>query len=233
MTTTTSLSPMERDRLDLLISRIADGAASSAEFQAFALLAERDPSAWEQLARAQRDQAALALAVGVHLHAAERVELPTPDEARAALERSVAGRIHTHGRVMPRLTRSAGWAVAALLALAWVGSSGILGNNVFRATSTPHSGAAANLIPSGWTTDDAASAYLDLGKREGRVVSELPQRVLVDMSPAAQGRGYDVIYLRQFVERARVDDLVRFGRDERGGVVPVRISLPGPAGDPQ
>ena len=41
-----------------------------------------------------------------------------------------------------------------------------------------------------------------------------------------EGRGgYDVVYIRQIIERARVSDPVRFTQDEAGNAKPVAVPL--------
>jgi hypothetical protein len=75
--------------------------------------------------------------------------------------------------------------------------------------------AQASLIPT-LTTDQARAAYLERGKQEGSVLGEVPTKVLVRGTPVQNGRGYDVIFIRQIVETARVEDLMRFTHDEAG-----------------
>lgn len=206
-----------RDQLDLLTTRIADNCASAQDWQAFSTLAEGDAGAWRTLAQAQRDHAALGLAVNLRLHAAERVELP-----ELAAARSFAGggrRPVTIG--WSRLGSAGGWVAAAAVLLAWIGSG-----NFFRPPTLPAAqmgGAtqAAGLMTVG-SSEDAAKAYVELGKRQNVVLGELPQRVVVGSSRDSDGR-LEVIYIRQFVERARADGTVRFGIDERGNPVPVRV----------
>jgi hypothetical protein len=53
----------------------------------------------------------------------------------------------------------------------------------------------------------------------------MPRKVLMHAEPAADGRGYDVVYVRQIVERARVGGMYRFSQDEAGRVTPVRTTL--------
>jgi len=203
-----------KDQLELLISRIADGEAGDADWAAFSALAAERPAAWRELAQAQRDHAAMSVAVGVALHAAEGVDLPS----REAAERFIGRRnAPTHIRTWSRMGAWGGWAVAALVAIAaWGGHLGMQNNT----NSTP-----AGLITVN-SPDDAVKAYLKMGAQSGRVVGELPNRLLVDSRPAAEGEGFEVIYIRQFIERRRVDDLLRFGQDEGGRLVPVRVSMP-------
>jgi len=215
-----------RDQLDLLITRIADNCASVQDWNAFSAMADGDAGAWKLLARAQRDQAALGLAVNLQLHAAERVELPGPIAARAF----GAGERTSHRPVLvgwSRLGSAAGWVAAACLLLAWIGSGNFLGPPIVPGGLGLAGGAggtqAAGLLTVG-TSEDAAKAYVELGKRQNIVLGELPQRVVVDSRRGSDGQ-LEVIYIRQFVERARADSLVRFGIDERGNPVPVRVPM--------
>jgi hypothetical protein len=209
-----TLDPSDRrDRLDVLITRITDGCAAPADWQAFTDLAGTDAAPWKALAQAQRDHAALGLAVNLRLHAAERIDLPEPHGAR----RDLPG--HEHRRFgRSRLGSAAGWAVAACVGLAWVGT---LRPVVAPAPVAPVQ--AAGLLSVG-TPEDAARAYVQLGRAQNVVLGELPQRLVVDSRPGPDGT-IEVTYIRQFVERATTDSLVRFGVDERGRPVPVRVPL--------
>lgn len=215
-----TLDHTRRDQLDLLITRIADNCATGEDWRAFSAMAEGDAGAWKSLAQAQRDQAVLGLAVNLRVHAAERVELP---DLAAAHGFGLGGRDVRVTRVgWSRLGASAGWIAAACLLLAWIGS----GNFMKPAVVQPGGGGptqAAGLMTVG-SAEDAAKAYVELGKKQDVVLGELPQRVLVESRPGPDGK-LEVIYIRQFVERARTDNLVRFGTDELGNPVPVRVPM--------
>ena len=84
-------------------------------------------------------------------------------------------------------------------------------------------------------TEDHLARYLDQGYEEGRVVGELPDKVLIRATPMALQDGtigYDVVYVRQILERVQVPDLYTFGatQDELGRSrmqpVPVRVNAP-------
>lgn len=230
-----------REQLDLLVSRIADGEAGEADWSAFNRAAERRPEAWKLLAQAQRDHGAMSLAVGVALHAAERVELPSPQAAELfSARRNAPATIRTFSR----MGAWSGWAVAACVAvMAWNGSLGSLGRGVggagagTRVASTV--GAAAPVQTAGWTLntpDDAINAYLDLGTRNGSVIGELPTRPVVRRDPMITEdgqRGVRVVYIRQLVEQAIVTDLARLATDESGRLVPLPARPAMPLGDPQ
>jgi hypothetical protein len=66
------------------------------------------------------------------------------------------------------------------------------------------------------TSEQARAAYLEKGMQDGSVLGEMPTKVLVRGVPAQAGQGYDVVFIRQIVEQARVDDLMRFTQDEAG-----------------
>ena len=111
--------------------------------------------------------------------------------------------------------------MAALVALAaWGGHLGARNNS-----DSNQSGLLTVKSP-----DEAVKAYLEMGAKSGRVMGELPNRLLVDSRPAPQGNGFEVVYIRQFIERGVVNDLVRFGEDESGRPVPVRVSMPARVG---
>lgn len=238
MNDTNELDP--REQLDLLVSSIADGEAGEADWVAFNRAAERRPDAWKLLARAQREHGAMSLAVGVALHAAERVELPSVQAAELFAARRNAP---TTIRTFSRLGAWSGWAVAAAVALlAWNGSLGPIGRGGAAGPGTPIAASAGNAAPvqaAGWTfstPDDALNAYLDLGSRNGSVIGELPTRPVVRRDPTITEdgqRGVRVVYIRQLVEQAIVTDLARFATDESGRLVPLPAAPAVPLGGPQ
>jgi hypothetical protein len=67
-----------------------------------------------------------------------------------------------------------------------------------------------------------------MGKQSGRVLGEVP--VLCESKPAATGQGFEVVYVRQILERAEVHDLYRFSVDEAGNPLPVRVTVPAKPG---
>lgn len=215
----------DREQLELLISRIADGEAAKGDWDAFHALAERDAGAWKLLAQAQRDHQSLSLAVGVALHAADHVELPSREAAHAY----IYGSRSEHRPSWRRMSSFAGWAVAAMLTLAWIGS-----NNGLFFVNGGAGGNQAGLvsIPPDYvkvsSPQDAYKLYLDRGAKEGTVLGEAPQLWMVDCRPLETGKGFEVVYVRQIVERTRADDLMRFAVDESGRPMPVRVSLPAP-----
>lgn len=194
---------------DLLISRVVDGRAASEDWAALDQLAETDAAVWRDLAQAQRDHALLTGAV--------LAEVSTADHVAIAAHESPSYKLSA------RLRTAAvwgGWAAAAAVALAWMGGLPARQDSGARGVEA---GLGAPIIQN---ASDALAAYLDKGKQEGRVIEQLPGKVLIeDPRLTADGQGYEVIYLRQIVERERVPDLYRFSRDETGGLTPVRIQI--------
>lgn len=212
----------QREQLDLLISRIADNEATDADWTTFNALAEREPGAWKDLARAQRDQAALGLAVHLKLHAAERVNLPTIDAARRFFHSAHGSSAPASPRV--RTLAWGGWVAAAAVLLAWMTGGGFFSPPRL---SAPAGNTAGLLRVS--TPEDAVQAYLDVGKKQNVVLGEVPQRIFVQSRPTSDGR-MEVIYVRQFIERAEITDMLKFAQDEAGLPVPVRVVVPPVAG---
>jgi hypothetical protein len=73
------------------------------------------------------------------------------------------------------------------------------------------------------TADDAFERYLELGHNEGRIITELPARMLEIES--AEGGGMVVYYVRQLLERERVNEMYHYGEDELGRPMPVPIDF--------
>ena len=204
-----------RDRVDLLVSRIADSEATPEDWSAFNDLGERHPWAWRELARAQRDHAAMCAAVGVALQPADYVILPV----RVGTNGAGFGRAST-------LRQWGGWAVAACMALVFFGG-------IRPAAPVSPAGNAAGVPTANWTPDDYVKGYVNAGQRSGLVMGELPERMLIESRRLKGDEGFEVVYVRQFVERARVRDLVRFAADETGRPMPVRAELPVTPGAPE
>lgn len=196
---------------DLVITRIVDGRATAEDWAALERLAQAQPGVYGELARAQREHALLAGAVMAELAPAEAVALP----AHHAASYKLSSRIRAAGAW-------GGWAAAAAVALAWMGGLPADGS---RGAGNENQ---ASIFPVN-SASDALDAYLNLGKKDGTVIQQLPGKVLVDdPRPAPDGRGYEVIFIRQIVERETVPDLYRFTRDETGGLraIPVQVRPP-------
>ncbi len=192
---------------DILLGRVADGEASPEDWTAFRAMAEADPTLWRELAELQRDGAELSSAVGRAIAVADTVEAPVDE--------------HLAGRLRERfalIRMWGGWAAAAAVALAW-------GTGLRSETGGPNVAGIGAVGPAASTADDALKMYLDKGQKSGMVVGEMPSKVLLETRPLADGSGYEVLYVRQIVERARVNQLFRPTSDELGGVTPLLIEL--------
>jgi hypothetical protein len=184
---------MSNERIEQLISRIVDGDVDEVSWRELEVHAAREPALWPHLARAQRDHSLLASAVGAVAARAECVDAP------------MAGGHH-------RFTAGAwaGWALAAIVGLAWV-----IG---LRPTMRPAETASPPVMTAGFTSpEDAFRRYLELAQEQEVVLQEIPTRILIDSRPLVDGSGYELLYLRQVIERTVVPELYHLeGRDEAG-----------------
>jgi len=178
-----------------LINRIIDRVETPAEWSEFRGRASTEPSSWELLAEAQRDNERMQQLVLAATEFANRVELP----AAAESSRSMAFR--------RSFSSGAGWAVAAAIVIAWIATVPNASN------SAPRPVQAAGLAPD---ADAAWKQYIDQGQTEGVVIGEVQPNVLIDTTPLANG-GYEVVFVRQIIERRQVPMLIRpNGHDEHG-----------------
>ncbi len=203
------------ERIDLLISRVVDGEASGVEWEELSLAAGANPALWRRLAESQRDQTALRDGVNASIACALDVEAP--------VQRVIVERMGQRARLVATW---GGWAAAAAIVLGIaVGPRFGLGNR------SPQNAANLNPVPAPSFENDpdaALAAYLKAGQAKGTVMGEMPTRVLIDSRPAPEG-GYDVVYLRQIVERAHVPKLYQTGSDDLGRPAPVRYDVPPPS----
>ncbi len=202
--------PMESNE-DILISRIIDGHARADDLRQLSSLALADSSLWDRLAEADADREALCLAVESEIAVADGVAAPLHEtEATNGPYRFVGW----SGWI--------GWAAAAAVIFAWtISSSGPVNSGA------PMSGSGVRNVS--MTADDALAKYIEASKAEDRFVKELP-KVMVESHLAADGRSTEVTYLRQFVEKATVNDLYELSTDEHGRPGAVRVSSPMGAG---
>lgn len=190
---------------DILISRVVDGVAGAGDWVELDMLGAADSSLWRELAQAQRDKQLLDSAVGEAISIADVVALPKSEWSELGDRRL-------------RVPQWAGWAAAAVLAIAMF---------VMPKAGTPN-GNVAGFPPAqveDQTPDAALNSYLAKGKDEGRVIRQLPEFVVLESAPAADGRGYDVVYLRQIVERARVESVNSYQVDDAGRKLPLPVKV--------
>ncbi len=194
---------MSTPERDILISRVVDGVAGPNDWVEIDMMGAGDPALWRELAQAQRDKQLLDQAVGEAISVADLVSLPKHDWS----ERRV------------RVPQWTGWAAAAVLALAFF---------VMPRVQTGNVAGPSNLFPPAQaeqTPDDALNSYLAKGKDSGRVIRQLPDFVVLESKPATDGPGFDVVYLRQIVERARVESVTNYEVNEAGEKTPVPVKM--------
>jgi hypothetical protein len=187
------------DERDLLVARAAEGAAGERDWAKLEALARTDASVWRDVAMTRRDMAAFSLAVNDQIESAMHVDVPA--------EEHMVFRLTQRSRTVATW---AGWAAAAVIGLAWLGVPMAANQPSGPAADRPQS---AGLFA---TAAEALDAYLKRGQQDGNVVQQLPTKVLLDAKPSADGKGYDVLYVRQILERATVPDLYKLSTDEWG-----------------
>jgi hypothetical protein len=209
----TNPEPTPADFRDLLISRVVDGVAGPQEWQALEDVARSDPLVWRDVALAQRDHAELSMAVARVTARADAVGLPA--SANYVFPgRPVFGKVGTY----------LGWAAAAALAiLLYRGGPAPTGPGPQVAGLFP-----ADVGSSPATPAEALDLYVTKGRQTGRVIEELPEKILVQATPVsdADGDRLEIVYIRQIVERTTVPMLYRLAPDDTGQVlvpVPVRV----------
>lgn len=203
----------EPTREDVLIGRVVDGEASSADWEALERIALSEPGVWERLGRAQRVHARLEREVEDAIAIAELSELPRMHVASYSLS--------------SRIRQYAGWAVAAVIGVAFLGTMGVI-----KTDRVGPVGNAASFGPASWTADEALERYLNKGKEQGVVVDEMPAK-LVDARVSVDGRTKEVIFVRQIVERRSLSDLsvlsIEIDENGRERVFQQPVKAPAPA----
>ncbi|MEO0512072.1 MAG: hypothetical protein AAF108_04145 [Planctomycetota bacterium] len=218
-------STEKESRRELLLSRVTDGEASDAEFDELRTLASLEPSVWRDLAEGQRAASLVASVVDAAGSVADGVAAPAYEHASVRVE----SRLSSFGR---GVWRNTGWLAAAAVVLLWSTTGGRLpGASELPATGGPSIGAGgeASFVPVS-TASQALDRYLDLGRAEGVVLGEMPTGRVLERRPSVDGSGFEVIFLRQIVERAIVEDVYELARDEAGNATPIRLTVPETAG---
>lgn len=200
--------PMDRSDPELLISRVVDGEATPDDWSTFRLQADREPSLWRDLAEAQRIQTSLGEEVGAAVAQSTYVDVPMHRE----IERRFSDRVRMVGIW-------GGWLAAACVGLMWM-----------QGTPKNRTGNGIGTEAGVMSLPQTLQNYLNKGEQEGKVIGELPEKVLVRATPMTGSNGtgiegYEVVYLRQILERAVVKDLYRYGEDDIGRRQPVKVDV--------
>ncbi len=200
---------MSNEDNELVVSRVIEPDATSEAWEELIAAAEADPQLWRRTVQTLRDQQAITRAVNASVAIAEGVSSrQDPHPGRyVEVDPSPLGR--------PQLFRWSGWAVAAIVALAWVS-----GLSNFRSNGTMNAG----FIPANLTAAQHLENYKTQGRREGLVFDEVPEKILVQSRPSPTGDGIEVIFIRQILERTTLPGLYHYqGEDETGRPTLVRF----------
>ena len=203
---------------DVLISRVVDGLARESDWTEFRALADREPTLWRELAEMQHDHAELSGLVQAAVRTADGIEAPVKEE----MDRRFSERMKLVGTW-------GGWAAAAAIVLVWAtGPAGLINRN----SQLQQSGFGTPIpIQQPMSATDALQTYLDKGREENLVVGEIPSQVLIEARPLKAG-GYELLYLRQIMERRVVKELNTVGQSDDGRpvAVPYKVGTTGMAG---
>lgn len=196
---------MSTDELDLILTRIVDRRATATDWSTLESLAAKNPSVWKDLAATMK--------IDDKLRSHMEREVRKSETVNITVERIVR---HDHqsrqtGSRARRIGTWGGWIAAAVLVMFSL-----------RGTNTNPGAAQSSIAGISGSTRDILSNYLQSGKRDGSVVGEMPEKVLLNTTPAEDGGTY-VIFIRQIVEKVKVEDLYRISTDETGRPTPVRI----------
>ena len=202
---------MNEERDTLLVSRAVGGDATPAEWDELSARADEHPVLWRRLGLTLRDETGFARALESAAAVAGTID------PFAAVDREHAPPPTVR---RPEVGRWSGWALAAVIALAWLVS---MLNPPAPPDAAPQLAEVLPLAPA----SDLLEAYLARGRQDDTVIGEVPEKILVDSRSSPTGEGYELLYLRQILERAVVPDLYRFtGEDELGRPVLVRFEQP-------
>lgn len=197
---TFDFSRYEPTREDILIGRVVDGEATPSDWGELEHMSKADAGLWQRLAQSQRAHARLERAVEDEIAVSELVELPEPVSVIASFR--------------SRWQLWGGWAVAAALALAWLGAGS--GPAMFRGSQSSGSGEKAQIVGAG-SLDEILNQYVTKGRESDRVVNVMPLQLL-KTNQLAKGEGTEVLFVRPIVERVIVTDFrpVSVMMDEAG-----------------
>ena len=196
----------------ILLSRAVGGDATREDWDELTARADERPQLWQRLGETLRDQTGAVRAVEAASRIADTVEIPAiaPRGVVPPDDPPLRGVLH----------RWSGWAVAAAVGLAWI-------MNLTGSPASPGQPQLAELLPMA-AASDLFQAYLDKGREDATVIGEVPEKIVVDSRTLPTGDGYELLYLRQILERTVVPDLYHYtGRDEMGRPVLVKYQHTG------
>ena len=191
---------------ELWISRAVDGRAGVEDWRGLHRVAATDPDVWRRLCATLEAETELR----VELAAVVPQDVPTPAPAAQTPAQQAPLRPGPDVRLYGLL--------AALLALTFV-----VGRWTAIAPAIAPAGGDA-MPAAGQTPDQLMQAYLREGATAGRVIDQLPLQTL-STRRAPDGDGFDVVFVRSLVERARVKQLMTLAPDEHGSPQPLQIDL--------
>jgi len=213
MTTDSNTPGLTPDEHDRLISRIVDGEATSEDWDLFRAVAASDQSVWAELSETQRTNSVLSDAVRGRAAIADTVELPD----------GFADPSHLQHR-FDLVSRWGGWAAAAAIVLVWYTGGLPAGNS-----NSNQAGLTPGISLASATPDQALGRYMDAGQASGRVLTELPDPVVVETRAMEDG-SVEVLFLRQFLERKVVTQVMTQTRADLGRPIAVPAQVQ-PASD--
>ncbi len=193
---------MSVDQHEQMIDRMLNRQIEARDLDELAQLSQTQPEALGRIAAALRGAAQVESGVEAAQALAETIELPATDDRESNRPSLVARGVGSWS----------GWATAAMVAAAWIPAAML---NSTPPAATPSGGSDVLL-----TANQALEQYMRAGTDEGRIVQELPL-LTVDIRRTPDGDESEVIYLRRFMERARVEGVYKMGIDEQGRAVVV------------
>ncbi len=201
---------VERD--ELLISRVVDNDATTADWAELELLAQRDADVWRRLAGAIKSEAVVRVVLAQEVSVADGVDLPLEEPIPAPLS-------PVSKSLVARWNSAVGWAAAILFAVLWIVGVGQQSKLASNPVAPGH-----NDMPAELSADDALIQYFDAGMREGRLVGELP-RLVVETRPLPDQEAVEIVYLRRLLERRTVDEFYDIDHTETGMPVATPVTF--------
>ncbi len=191
---------MRVDQHEQMIDRMLNRQIEARDLDELAQLSQTQPEALVRIAAALRAAAQVEAGVEAAQALAETIELPATGDRESNRPSLVARSVGSWS----------GWATAAMVAAAWILAAML---NSTPPEVTPSGGSNVLL-----TANQALQQYMRAGTDEGRIIQELPL-LTVEIKSTPDGGESEVIYLRRFMERARVEGVYKMGIDEQGRAV--------------